>query len=99
MVATGWQTAPPQLIEVVSATKSAVWQSLEVFSRVTALQGFIPFRSSRSVFMFRPRPAVAVTGVLHAACASPALSAPTVSSTHRLINSFDSSKAQLSIYL
>ena len=80
MIASGWQTAPPQVIEVVSATNSVALQSLEASHRPD-LQGFTTYRSARSRFSSQHRPAVALAGVLHAASASRRPSAHAVSST------------------
>src|SRR5271156_5695990 len=69
MIASGWQTAPPQTIEVVMATKSAAPQSLEATLRESNLHSFVPSHFSRSAFwsqLFRHRAAAAGIGVLAA---------------------------------
>ncbi len=83
MIASGWQTAPPQLTEVVLATKSAALQLLEAPSRGTEFQSFVPSRSQSGfgAQLIQHRLAAARFGIVPVASASPFLSELSVCSS------------------
>ena len=83
MIASGWQTAPPQLTEVVLATKSAALQLLEAPYRGTEFQSFVPSHSQSGfgTQLIKHRVAAARFGNVPVASASPFLSELSVSSS------------------
>ena len=79
MIASGWQTAPPQIadFEVVLVTNSACQQLLEASPRVPDLPGFAPFAFSRKAFAAElDLHLIPAIDFCSRASASPILSAP-----------------------
>jgi hypothetical protein len=82
MIASGWRTAPPQVIdfEVVLVTNSACLLSSEASPRVPDLHSVAlptPSEGALTAELFQHL----APGIVHAASASLTLSAPTVSQT------------------